>query len=299
MGNRYVEFVKKYAKDNDISYHCAMCEIQTNKLYLPLSKDEQRTSSQRDKTFIKLSKLNSKLKSMQRDVRDAEKNNNEKKTRASLRKFELLKVKFNKNADKHSELLKLFDKLDREKDELEEHKSAKPKAAPKPKAINEVEKAYNEYADKMKDVNAYMYKNRAFTPGTTDVRQLGELRDNYNIAVKNAGLKSPKELPGFSGKRRPFHDVNEFKSKEFLIDAINEFLLKKKVKISDLSKQSLPQLIDGIIRRELDVDPIAKIYNRKIREAMEPFLKSGNKDKWDKLYRLSISGGRLYSSDYD
>ena len=137
MGNRYVEFVKKYAKDNDISYHCAMCEIQTNKLYSPLSKDEQRTSSQRDKTFIKLSKLNSKLKSMQRDVRDAEKNNNEKKTRASLRKFELLKVKFNKNADKHSELLKLFNKLDKEKDELEAKPKEAKKAAPKAKPKND------------------------------------------------------------------------------------------------------------------------------------------------------------------
>ena len=38
MANRWVEFVKQYAKENNISYTCAMCEIKTKGLYKPLDK---------------------------------------------------------------------------------------------------------------------------------------------------------------------------------------------------------------------------------------------------------------------
>ena len=224
MGNRYVEFVKKYAKDNDITYHCAMCEIQSNGLYVPLSKDEQRTSSQRDKTFIKLSKLNSKLKSMQRDVRDAEKNNNEKKTRASLRKFELLKVKFNKNADKHSELLKLFNKLDKEKDELEAKPKEAKKAAPKAKPKN----------------------------------------DNYSL--------------------------DDFKSKEFLVEGIDLYYRDKGKKISNLSKQNMAELKEGIIKRNIPLDELVKFHNMAIDNEFRKYKDSDSdkikklRKKWETLY---------------
>ena len=224
MGNRYVEFVKKYAKDNDITYHCAMCEIQTNKLYVPLSKDEQRTSSQRDKVFIKLSKLNSKLKSMQRDVRDAEKNNNEKKTRASLRKFELLKVKFNKNADKHSELLKLFNKLDKEKDELEAKPKEAKKAAPKAKPKN----------------------------------------DNYSL--------------------------DYFKSKELLVEGIDLYYRDKGKKISNLSKQNMAELKEGIIKRNIPLDELVKFHNMAIDNEFRKYKDSDSdkikklRKKWKTLY---------------
>jgi hypothetical protein len=117
-----------------------MCEIQSNGLYVPLSKDEQKKGNLRDKTFIKLSKLKAKMKKMQRDVKDAEKNNNEKKTRASLRKFELLKEKFNKNVKTYYELLNLFNKLDAERDALEEKAEPKPKAALKAKTVKVEEK---------------------------------------------------------------------------------------------------------------------------------------------------------------
>ena len=39
MANRWVEFVKAYAKENNISYTCAMCEIKNKGLYTPLKKD--------------------------------------------------------------------------------------------------------------------------------------------------------------------------------------------------------------------------------------------------------------------
>ena len=36
MVNRWVEFVKNYSKENNISYTCAMCDIKTKGLYTPL-----------------------------------------------------------------------------------------------------------------------------------------------------------------------------------------------------------------------------------------------------------------------
>jgi hypothetical protein len=42
MANRWVEFVKKYANENNISYTCAMCEIKTKGLYKPLEKQEKK-----------------------------------------------------------------------------------------------------------------------------------------------------------------------------------------------------------------------------------------------------------------
>ena len=41
MTNRWVEFVKIYAKEKNISYNCAMCEIKTKNLYKPLKKEEK------------------------------------------------------------------------------------------------------------------------------------------------------------------------------------------------------------------------------------------------------------------
>jgi hypothetical protein len=42
MANRWVEFVKKYASENNISYTCAMCEIKTKGLYKPLNKQKTK-----------------------------------------------------------------------------------------------------------------------------------------------------------------------------------------------------------------------------------------------------------------
>lgn len=42
MANRWVEFVKKYAKENNISYTCSMCKIKTKGLYKPLDKQETK-----------------------------------------------------------------------------------------------------------------------------------------------------------------------------------------------------------------------------------------------------------------
>jgi hypothetical protein len=39
MANRWIEFVKNYARDKNISYTCAMCEIKTKNLYKPLKKE--------------------------------------------------------------------------------------------------------------------------------------------------------------------------------------------------------------------------------------------------------------------
>ena len=42
MANRWVEFVKNYAKEKNISYTCAMCEIKNKGLYKPLKKEANR-----------------------------------------------------------------------------------------------------------------------------------------------------------------------------------------------------------------------------------------------------------------
>ena len=39
MANRWILFIKNYAKENNISYTCAMCEIKTKNLYKPLKKE--------------------------------------------------------------------------------------------------------------------------------------------------------------------------------------------------------------------------------------------------------------------
>jgi hypothetical protein len=199
-----------------------MCEIQSNGLYVPLSKDEQKKGNLRDKTFIKLSKLKAKMKKMQRDVKDAEKNNNEKKTRASLRKFELLKVKFNKNADKYSELLKMFNKLDAEKAAIEEE--SEPKASPKANQNN----------------------------------------DNYSL--------------------------DDFKSKEFLKEGIDLYYRDKGKKISNLSKQNMAELKEGIIKRNIPLDELVKFHNMAIDNEFRKYKDSDSekikklRKKWETLY---------------
>ena len=60
MANRWIEFVKNYAKENNISYTCAMCEIKNKGLYKPLKKEAIK---EEPKIFtIKTKKSNPKKK---------------------------------------------------------------------------------------------------------------------------------------------------------------------------------------------------------------------------------------------
>jgi hypothetical protein len=61
MANRWIEFVKNYAKENNISYTCAMCEINTKNLYKPLKKEANREEEPKIFT-IKTKKTNPKQK---------------------------------------------------------------------------------------------------------------------------------------------------------------------------------------------------------------------------------------------
>ena len=61
MTNRWVEFVKNYAKENNISYTCAMCEIKTKNLYKPLKKEANKEEEPKIFT-IKTKKTNQKKK---------------------------------------------------------------------------------------------------------------------------------------------------------------------------------------------------------------------------------------------
>jgi len=42
MPNRWIEFVRKYATENNISWNCAICQIKENNLYKPLNKKKQK-----------------------------------------------------------------------------------------------------------------------------------------------------------------------------------------------------------------------------------------------------------------
>jgi hypothetical protein len=58
MANRWIEFVKKYANENNISYTCAMCEIKTKGLYKPLNKQETKEDIKTIKIKQQKPKLN-------------------------------------------------------------------------------------------------------------------------------------------------------------------------------------------------------------------------------------------------
>ena len=42
MPNRWIEFVRKYSEENNISWNCAICEIKEKGLYTPLNKQQQK-----------------------------------------------------------------------------------------------------------------------------------------------------------------------------------------------------------------------------------------------------------------
>ena len=47
MPNRWIEFVRKYSKENNISWNCAICEIKEKGLYTPLNKQQQKEEEKR------------------------------------------------------------------------------------------------------------------------------------------------------------------------------------------------------------------------------------------------------------
>ena len=69
MANRWIEFVKNNARDKNISYTCAMCEIKTKNLYKPLkerSKQRRRTKNIYNKNKENESKKKSRRKTKRR-----------------------------------------------------------------------------------------------------------------------------------------------------------------------------------------------------------------------------------------
>ena len=69
MVNRWVEFVKNYAQDKNISYSCAMCEIKTKNLYKPLKKEANKEEEPKIFT-IKTKKTNPKKKEEEKPKED-------------------------------------------------------------------------------------------------------------------------------------------------------------------------------------------------------------------------------------
>jgi TATA-binding protein-associated factor Taf7 len=71
MANRWVEFVKEYAKENNISYTCAMCEIKTKGLYKPLTKHETKEETK----TIKIKQKKTKQKKEEDEYEEEEEEN--------------------------------------------------------------------------------------------------------------------------------------------------------------------------------------------------------------------------------
>ena len=57
MGNRWVEFVKNYSKDNNMSYTCAMCDIKTKGLYTPSKKQNKPLKTQKEFNTPKINEI--------------------------------------------------------------------------------------------------------------------------------------------------------------------------------------------------------------------------------------------------
>ena len=69
MVNRWVEFVKNYAKEQNISYTCAMCEIKTKGLYKPLKKEAIK---EEPKIFSKIVKVKKQKQKKQKEEEEEE-----------------------------------------------------------------------------------------------------------------------------------------------------------------------------------------------------------------------------------
>ena len=68
MVNRYIEFVKAYAKKNNMSYSCSLCDIKTKGLYTPLKQLKKNELKENDEMMgedfdaSNVVKIKSKLK---------------------------------------------------------------------------------------------------------------------------------------------------------------------------------------------------------------------------------------------
>jgi hypothetical protein len=101
MANRWIEFVKKYANENNISYTCAMCEIKTKGLYKPLNKQETKE----DIKTIKIKQQKAKKEIEYEDEEEAEYEDKEKE--------EIEDLIFKKLEKKKEEIIKEMEEIER------------------------------------------------------------------------------------------------------------------------------------------------------------------------------------------
>ena len=69
MANRWIEFVKAYAKENNISYTCSMCEIKTKNLYKPLKKEAIKEEPKIFSKIVKVKKQKQKQKKKKKKMK--------------------------------------------------------------------------------------------------------------------------------------------------------------------------------------------------------------------------------------
>ena len=84
--------------------------------------------------------------------------------------------------------------------------------------------------------------------------------------------------------------LDEFKTKEFLTEAIDLYFRDKGKKITNLSKQNMAQLKEGITRRNVPLPELAKFYNTALDNAVNAYSDSNS----DKIIKLRKKWKQLY-----
>lgn len=125
--------MKQCAEKGEVRYYGLN---KVDERLLEFLRDPKQKPMSRDKVFIKMSSLKMKLKKMQIVVSDAQKESQKKKTATAIKKFEKLRDTFNKKVEEYNKIVRLFNKLDKEREaekkaELKAKKSAKKSATKK------------------------------------------------------------------------------------------------------------------------------------------------------------------------
>ena len=114
------------------------------------------------------------------------------------------------------------------------------------------------------------------------------------METKPAAVTKPKT--GLEQSKMTNHDtgasLDEFKSKELLTEAIDLYFRDKGGEITNLSKQNMAQLKEGITRRNIPLPELAKFYNKALDNAFNMYSDSNNdkiiklRKKWKQVYIL-------------
>ena len=115
MSNPWIEFVKGYAKDNNLSYLCAMCEISKDPNKKGYKKKVKPTKDQLREEFLNNTKV------FVNSFRKAVKNNDEEYINKIKNRYPRYGNKFKKELQKYPDIFDILD--NKKKNELNKIKS--------------------------------------------------------------------------------------------------------------------------------------------------------------------------------